>query len=58
MTLHLVRAGELLGADYAWKDLSRRSLVVEEGVTLEAVLVLEVLLYLHPLALDAPVGSV
>ena len=58
MLFHLVRTRELLLADDTRKDLARGALVVEEGVPLEAVLVLEVLADLHALALDATVRAV
>ena len=58
MLFHLVRTRELLLADDTGKDLARGALVVEEGVPLEAVLVLEVLADLHALALDATVRAV
>jgi hypothetical protein len=58
MLLHLVRTRELLLADDAGKDLASGTLVIEEGVPLEAVLVLEVLADLHALALDAAVRAV
>jgi len=41
VVLHLVRPGELLAADRARKHFPLVALVVEEGVTLEAVLIFE-----------------
>ena len=58
MLLHLVGAGELLGADRAGEHLPLLALVIQEGVALEAVLVLETLLQLHLVALEAAVGTV
>ncbi len=58
MLLHLVRSRELLLADDAGKDLACSALVIEEGVPLEAVLVLKVLADLHALTLDAAVRTV
>ena len=43
MLLHFVWSGEFLFADGAWKDFTGGPLVVQEGVSLEAVLVFEVL---------------
>lgn len=58
MLLHLVRPRELFLADDAGKHLPGSSLVIQESVPLEAVLVLEVLADLDALALDATVRSV
>ena len=58
MLLHLVRAAELLAADRTRKDLALRALVVEEGVALKAVLVLETLADLGLLALQAAITAV
>lgn len=58
MLLHLVGSGELLKADRAGEDLALLALVVEEGVPLEAILVLERLEDLHFVALEAAVGAV
>jgi len=56
--LHLVRPGELLGADRAGEHLASDALVVEECVPLEAVLVLEALKYLDLFTLNTSVGAV
>lgn len=44
MVLHFVGPGELLAADGAWEDLALVSLVIQESMSLEAVLVLKGLL--------------
>ena len=56
--LHLVGPGELLLTHGAREHLPVVALVIEEGVTLETVLVLKALDNLDLLALDAPVGAV
>ena len=56
--LHLVRARELLLTNRAREHLPVGALVIEEGVPLEAVLVLKALDDLHLLALDAAVRAV
>ena len=53
VVLHLVGPGELLGADRTGEDFALLSLVVEERVPLEAVFILEGLLYVHFGALRA-----
>ena len=58
MLLHLVRAGELFSAHRAGEHLPLLALVIQEGVALEAVFVLETLLQLHLVALQAAVGTV
>ena len=56
--LHLVRSGELLLTHGARKHLPIVTLVIEERVPLETVLVLKALDNLDLLALNAPVGAV
>ena len=55
---HLVRPGKLLSTDGTGEDLSGDPLVVQEGVALEAVLVLEALKNLDLFAFDTSVGPV
>jgi hypothetical protein len=55
---HLIRTRKFLLTDRTWKHLSLLSFMIEEGMSLEAVLVLEVLANLHFFALYAPVGPV
>ena len=55
---HLVRTRELLSADRTRENFASDALVVEERVSLEAVLVLEALKYLHLFALSTSVGAV
>jgi hypothetical protein len=57
VVLHLVGPRELLGADRTGEDLALVAFVVEEGVPLEAVLVLEGLLYVDLGALGALVDA-
>ena len=58
MLLHLVWPGELLLTHGAREHLPVGALVIQEGVSLETVLVLKALDNLDLLALDAPVGAV
>lgn len=55
---HLVRARKLLRTDGAGENLPGDPLVVQEGVALEAVLVLEALKNLDLFAFDTSVGAV
>ena len=57
VVLHLVGPGEFLAADRAREHLPLVALVVEESVSLEAVLVLERLLYVELRALGALVDT-
>ena len=55
---HLVRPRELLGAHRAREHFAGDALVVEERMSLEAVLVLEALKYLDLFTLNTSVGAV
>ena len=55
---HLVRTRELLSADRTRENFASDALVVEERVSLEAVLVLEALKYLDLFTLNTSVGAV
>jgi hypothetical protein len=58
VVLHFVRTRKFTGADGAGEDLPHIPLVVEEGVTLKGVLVLEGLLDMKLLAFHTTVNSV
>ena len=52
---HFVRARKFFLTYGTWKDFAGGPFVVQKGVPLEAVLILEVLTYLHALTLHTPV---
>ena len=54
MLLHLVRTGEFFLTNWAGKYFSVSAFMIQEGVSLEAVFVLEVLTNLHALTLHTP----
>ena len=56
--LHFVRSGKLFLANSTRKDLSGCPLVIQEGVSLEAVLIFKVLGHLEPFTLDASICAV
>ena len=56
--LHLVRPRELFPAHRTWEDFALRPLVIEESVSLEAVLVLERFLNVVLRALSALIHTI
>ena len=58
MLLHLVRTGEFFLTNRAGKYFSVSAFMIQEGVSLEAVFVLEALDNLDFLTLDTPVGAI
>ena len=58
MLLHLVRTGEFFLTNRAGKNFSVSAFMIQEGVSLEAVFVLEALDNLDLFTLNAPVGAI
>ena len=55
---HFVWSGKFLLTYSAWKDFTGGPLVIQKGVPLEAVLILEVLTNLHPFTFDTPSSKI
>ena len=58
MLLHLVRTRKFFLAHWTWEHLTLLALMIQEGMALEAVLVLEGLQYLHLLTFKTPEGAI